>query len=288
MAIVSKATLKSFITSNITTNGTRDITGAKMNTILTNIVDSLEGLISDYTTANRNAISSPDTGLMIYNTDNKRFEYYDGSSWKGVEDQRVEDYLYIKGNGNTDLTANEANDLRVYMDADNKFVAQIYSGASWSTYGHFMQLPLCDATQTGTTAVTTEETLYSGTLSGGTLSTDCDFIEIYACGTTGANANNKTIKLKFGATVFDSGANALNADNWEFRATVLRTGATTQKMSGHFIAGDATSHFGQFNYYDTPAETLANDITIAITGQNGTASANDIVLEMITVKLYQF
>lgn len=37
------------------------------------------------TTAQRNAISSPSTGLLIYNTSNSLFNYYDGSSWINVD-----------------------------------------------------------------------------------------------------------------------------------------------------------------------------------------------------------
>lgn len=41
-------------------------------------------LVPRLTTTQRNAISNPATGLMIYNLDNQRFEYYNGSQWIGV------------------------------------------------------------------------------------------------------------------------------------------------------------------------------------------------------------
>jgi len=41
-------------------------------------------LVPRLTTTQRNAISSPATGLLIYNLDNQRFEYYNGTQWIGV------------------------------------------------------------------------------------------------------------------------------------------------------------------------------------------------------------
>lgn len=41
-------------------------------------------LVPRMTTAQRNAITLPATGLLIYNLDNQRFEYYNGSQWVAV------------------------------------------------------------------------------------------------------------------------------------------------------------------------------------------------------------
>lgn len=41
-------------------------------------------LVPRMTTAQRNAITLPATGLLIYNLDNQRFEYYNGSQWIAV------------------------------------------------------------------------------------------------------------------------------------------------------------------------------------------------------------
>ncbi|MFN3782018.1 MAG: hypothetical protein ACK4SO_07570, partial [Candidatus Kapaibacteriota bacterium] len=41
-------------------------------------------LVPRLTTTQRNSITAPATGLLIYNTDNQRFEYYDGTQWLGV------------------------------------------------------------------------------------------------------------------------------------------------------------------------------------------------------------
>jgi hypothetical protein len=41
-------------------------------------------LVPRMTTAQRDAIASPATGLLIYNSDNQRFEYYNGSQWIAI------------------------------------------------------------------------------------------------------------------------------------------------------------------------------------------------------------
>ncbi|MCO5251236.1 MAG: hypothetical protein M9949_07420 [Candidatus Kapabacteria bacterium] len=51
-------------------------------TALLDLVSTDKGLlVPRLTTANRDAIATPATGLMIYNTTNNRFEYYTGATW---------------------------------------------------------------------------------------------------------------------------------------------------------------------------------------------------------------
>ena len=107
-------------------------------------------------------------------------------------------------------------------------------------------------------------------------------VRIKAWGTTAANANNKTVRLKFGAAnILDTGAVASNNETWYFEAEVFRTGGATQ---------DAIAFVSFFNGVITqaqitnPAETLTGAVTVAVSGQNGTANANDIVAEGLTVE----
>lgn len=52
--------------------------------ILDDMVDSYQDLAIQLTTAQRDAIATPANGLLIYNTDNSQFEYYNGSSWANM------------------------------------------------------------------------------------------------------------------------------------------------------------------------------------------------------------
>jgi hypothetical protein len=57
--------------------------GAGEQVILDNIVDSYEDVFASLTTVQRDALT-PTTGLIIYNTDNAHYEYWDGSEWFGI------------------------------------------------------------------------------------------------------------------------------------------------------------------------------------------------------------
>jgi hypothetical protein len=128
-------------------------------------------------------------------------------------------------------------------------------------------------TQQATTG-TSEETLASYTLPGGTLAANGQKIVVVAFGTLAANANAKIIDIDFGSTnnvVFNT---TLNNARWRIQMEVWRTGATTQKA---LVTSIASSVNGT-NLYTTPTETLSGNVVIAIKGT--TASAiGDIVFE---------
>jgi len=77
MAVKSKTQLDSDIAASTFT--------APQQTILGDIVDSYEDVFSQMTTAQRDALSpAPTAGQIIYNTDNDRYEYWNGSAWYGI------------------------------------------------------------------------------------------------------------------------------------------------------------------------------------------------------------
>ena len=57
---------------------------APQQVILDDMVDSYQDLAIQLTTAQRNAIATPASGLLIYNTDDSQFEYYNGSAWANM------------------------------------------------------------------------------------------------------------------------------------------------------------------------------------------------------------
>lgn len=75
MAVKSKSQLGTDIGASTFT--------APQKTILTDIVDSYEDIFSQLTTVQRNALT-PTTGLIIFNTDVARYEYWNGSAWFGI------------------------------------------------------------------------------------------------------------------------------------------------------------------------------------------------------------
>jgi len=63
-------------------------------------------LIPRVTTTERDAISSPATSLLVYNTTNARFEYYTGSSWQPLAYSTSSTGWLTTGNSGTSSSAN--------------------------------------------------------------------------------------------------------------------------------------------------------------------------------------
>ena len=126
-----------------------------------------------------------------------------------------------------------------------------------------------------TTAVTTEETLKNLSMPANTLEIDNQAVKVVSWGSTAANANNKTIRIKLGSiTLYDSSGDlaAPNATDWRIESYIIRTAATTQSA----ITSMFFDNQNVFTSQSTPTETLTSAVTIALTGQNGTASSGDI------------
>ena len=136
-------------------------------------------------------------------------------------------------------------------------------------------------TAVGTDADTSLKTLQSFTLPADTLNSNGKGVKIRAWGTSSANANDKTLKFYFGAAIFDSGVLAMNNQNWIFEGIVHRTGVGTQDRHNIMFKASSIVSTG----FGTLTEDETTDIVIAAKGQNGTAAANDIVCEGMSVEL---
>lgn len=137
--------------------------------------------------------------------------------------------------------------------------------------GQLSAAPYKLSTQNGPVGSTgaAESDLMTFQLNFNTLSNIGSSILIFACGTTAANANNKTFKLMLGATtVFTSGALALNNIDWTFQAEIIGNGATSQITWGQFNRS-AGSPVIETN---TSSENLGTNLDIVFTG---TGTAND-------------
>ena len=136
-------------------------------------------------------------------------------------------------------------------------------------------------TSGSTTAVVTEEDLISYTLPASSLDATNRGLRVKAAGTFAANGNTKTIRLYFGSTVIMSNnvTTAPNNAGWELEYEIFRTSATTEKAIGSGTVGSAQ----QTTTYTGVGETLTGALAIKITGQNGIATANDIVAQILSV-----
>jgi len=137
------------------------------------------------------------------------------------------------------------------------------------------------ATITNSPADTNENDLFSYTLPANTLSRNGDAVEVIVWGTTAANANNKTLKLYFGATnVANSPTSGYSGIFWYLRATVIRVDATHQRCIGDFVVtGGVMRPNGT-----SPAATLTGDVVIRMTGTSAVGGAGDIVRQGAIVR----
>jgi hypothetical protein len=128
---------------------------------------------------------------------------------------------------------------------------------------------------------TVETDLMTYDLPADTLSANGMAIDVLAFGTSANNANVKTVKVYFGATVVLSFTVADTATPWRVRMHVMRTGAATQVATAD---ATGTTGTGVLGGGAAPAEDLTTDTTIKVTGQSDTASA-DLTQVALSVRL---
>lgn len=123
-----------------------------------------------------------------------------------------------------------------------------------------------------------ENDLMSYSVPADTLSANHMSLQVVARGTFAANGNTKTLKLHFGSdnwTLLSTGA---NNNRWVVKATIVRTGATAQKV---FITFSYSGAVGDTTTYTTASRTLSSANTLKLTGQG--TSSNDILQEWMRV-----
>lgn len=95
MSVQSKTALNTAIDTDITTNGNNDITGAQLNSILGNMVDSYEDFIGSYTTVQIAALVGMTTRQIVYDTDRDEYRFYDGVRWVSMAHPKYEVYTAL-------------------------------------------------------------------------------------------------------------------------------------------------------------------------------------------------
>lgn len=133
-----------------------------------------------------------------------------------------------------------------------------------------------------TDADTNEKTLKTLTIKAGTLGKNNQGIRVRAWGSTAANGNAKTIRLKYdGILLLANGVTAApNGQQWVYDITIMRTAAGYVAYAGTAIMGPVLQYPGC-----SMSQAMDNtaDKALTVTGQNGTASAGDIVFMGMTV-----
>lgn len=126
---------------------------------------------------------------------------------------------------------------------------------------------------------TGEDDLISITLEANVLHRNGQGLRIVAAGRSGANGNNKQIKLKFGGTtIFDSGVVTINDKKWFIEAYVYRT-ATDVQIAFAWGISDATVIAVQ-----RTALTIDDAAAIIIKCTGEATADNDIIQDMLNVE----
>lgn len=116
-----------------------------------------------------------------------------------------------------------------------------------------------------------------------TLGTDAQWLDVTAAGYTAANANNKTVKLRFGGEVVaDTGALALNNKTWRIHARIVRNSVTGQFVTGEIGSSDKAllPMIGQYGFLTRDLSTALN---IIVTGDGG--ADGDVTARVLTVDI---
>lgn len=92
--------------------------------------DSLVFVPPRMTTSDRNAISGPLTGAVIYNTQDSCLQTYDGSNWNCVSANKRLDWFYAPSL-TIDASATSTNDtLDLYTEYETQFGSPMYTSVS--------------------------------------------------------------------------------------------------------------------------------------------------------------
>jgi hypothetical protein len=127
-----------------------------------------------------------------------------------------------------------------------------------------------------------EDDLMSYTVPAATLATNGDHLAFAAAGRLAATANNKRIRVKYGATtLFDTGSLAVTAaSDWMLDGQIIRVDGTNQKAHVRLVSSDAL--VVATVDYTTPAETLSGTVVLKLTAE--ATADNDVVEETLTIR----
>lgn len=113
-------------------------------------------------------------------------------------------------------------------------------------------------------------------------------IRIVAWGVSAANNNNKTWRLKFGATTLIAGpTDPNNALRWRLSAEILYRSASVQTVIAEELQANASGWNNELMDNTAPAEDDTLSILISVTGQDAVDSAGDITLDGWFIKVIE-
>jgi len=141
-----------------------------------------------------------------------------------------------------------------------------------------------------TTAVVTEEVLHTYSVPANEVNNSAQGLKITVGGTFDATATVKTVKIKLnGQTIYNSAIaveTITSPDNGNFHVQfdILRTGATTAFVNGTALISTATATALSVGVGTITSLDWTAIQNLEITGQNGTANAGDIEVNVVLIE----
>ena len=173
-------------------------------------------------------------------------------------------YGYTKGTtANRPTGLGAGNEGALYYDTDVNGLIY-WSGSTWIVPASTPTVYTLNSQFADVGNVGTGETdLMTYSLPGGTLTADGDRLEVSAWFTYASNANNKTLRLKWGAYVATWSPSEVTSSGGPVKVTltIVRTSATTQRILWEF-----KPQFGTHSVTNTTGgETLSGAVTLKFT-----------------------
>jgi hypothetical protein len=199
-----------------------------------------------------------------------------------IASQAALDFLFASNASQVARLAKGAGLQGVRLNA----AAAAYEFADWAGRLTF------DDTQVGTDADTSEKALVTYTVPANVLAVNGRSLRIVAHGSYVANANTKTVRVRWnglsgtiGGVIVTGG---VGSTRWRVEALVSRIASNSQRLAWNHVALDTVNNvYATADVdYATAAVTDSGAIDLMVTGQNGTAAANDIVLEAAWVEAF--
>lgn len=128
-------------------------------------------------------------------------------------------------------------------------------------------------------ATTSEVSLKSYTLPGGTLKATNQGIYVKAFGRLAGNAQNKRATLYIGGVSITTASITASGSSWNLEGRYYKTGSSTQRAITNGSYG--TTALGVTSTTDTATDT--SDITIALKATSGSGSAGDVICDALEV-----
>jgi hypothetical protein len=144
-----------------------------------------------------------------------------------------------------------------------------------STYGMVAALP----GPVASTATTAEQIFASTYIPTGAFNGAGQTMIIRCAGVTGADGNNKTGHLYFGAFEYSTATMSTSGESWELELTVTQATATATANSVAYGRGTTNTTVVAPVATNDLTDNIANGVLVKCTGTQGTASAADMTME---------